>query len=452
MLSIKFCDLYICVDIYNGTLKANFGVELENGEDEPVSSVSFILNKCLSVDSIKCIGRRADFTQKLTAYEDLENAEIKFIEVFFNEPLSRGDMVKLSIKYGGEICDYQDVFRYVKDNINEKFTLIRPDAYSYPQIGTLNFRKSIPLIVSQRFDYKIKVRVPREYVVANVGRLVNRIGFDDEVMYIYESRIPSWRIDIAIAKFKKISDMKEGIHVFAFEEDYEDAFRILSESKRTIKFYIDWFGPPPIWAGYTVIEIPLGWGGQADFAGMLVDEEVFKDPSKIPELYHELAHLWHIKSGEKYVSRFFDEGFASYLQLLAEREFIGEEHFNGRLKQLRDNFIRLGERNPRLFEVPISKYGEYMLTDASYYIGPYILYVLHSMIGDEKFKLLIKTLIRNFSESEITMKDFKNLVKEICGEKYGVFIDEWIFQSKPAQFLRNGMPLNKIISRYRMNN
>lgn len=449
MLDIQFYDLYADVDVFNGLLKANCGIRLKNQADGQISKVAFLLNRCLTVEFIKCIGRHAEFTQKLTNFKDLENVEINFIEVFFDEPLNPGDIVRLSINYNGKICDYQHVFRYVKDNVNEKFTLIRPDAYSYPIIGTLKFKESIPQIISQRFDYKLKIKVPKEYVVANIGRLINRIGFDDKVLYIYESKLPSWRIDIAVAKFKKITDTQNDLHVFVFEEDYEHAVKILNELKKVLKFYIDWFNHPPIWTGYTIIEIPNGWGSQADLAGMLLNSKVFRDPSEISGLYHEIAHLWYVKSGEKYVSRFFDEGLASYFQLLAEREFFGEEHFNKRLEQLREKFIKLTEENPKLLEVPISKYGEYMLTDASYYVGAYLLYVLHNLVGDEKFKILIKSLVKTFSKDKITLEAFKQLVTTICGEEYEVFIDEWIFHNKPAQYLKDKIPLHEIISRYK---
>lgn len=443
--------MYVDVDVFNGFLKANCGVKLENQMGEPISKVTFLLNRGLTVNFIKCIGRHAEFTQQLTELEDLENVEVNFVEVFFDEPLNTGDIVRLSLNYDGQITDYQHVFKYVKDTINESFTLIRPDAYSYPVIGRLKLKESIPIITSQRFDYKLKIKSPKEYVVANVGRLINRIGFDDKVMYIYESKLPSWRIDVAIAKFKETWDVPNDLHVFIFEEDYEHAIRILNELKRVLRFYIDYFDHPPVWAGYTIIEIPNGWGSQADLAGMLLDSGVFRCPGEISGLYHELAHLWYVKSGEIYVSRFFDEGLAGYFQLLAEREFFGEEYFNKRLEQLREKFIKLAEQNPELLEVPISRYGEYMLTDASYCVGSYILYVLHQLVGDEKFKMLIKTLIKNYSEKEITMEDFKKLVVTVCGKECESFINEWIYHDKPAQCLMSKTLFYEIISNYKKN-
>ncbi|MCS7365882.1 MAG: hypothetical protein NDF54_10630, partial [archaeon GB-1867-035] len=122
MLDIQFYDLYADVDVFNGLLKANCGIRLKNQADGQISKVAFLLNRCLTVEFIKCIGRHAEFTQKLTNFKDLENVEINFIEVFFDEPLNPGDIVRLSINYNGKICDYQHVFRYVKDNVNEKFT------------------------------------------------------------------------------------------------------------------------------------------------------------------------------------------------------------------------------------------------------------------------------------------------------------------------------------------
>lgn len=445
MLSISFYDLYADIDVLNGFMKANCGIKLENKGGEPVGKVTFLLNRGLTVNLVKCMGRHANFTQQLICLEDLRDLEVNFIEITFDEPLNLGDFVRLAINYEGSILDYQHVFEYVRDSITEVFTLIRPDAYSYPVIGTLQFRDSIPLIVSQQFDYKLKIRVPRGYVVASFGKLVNEIGFDDKVLYIYESKLPSYRIDFAVAKFKKISDRQSDLHVFVFEEDYKYAVRILDELKKTLKFYSDWFGSPLKWAGFTIIEIPSHWGGQANLTGILLSDEVFRNPSRISKLYHELAHLWCVKSREKYVSRFFDEGLASYLQLLAERSFLGEEYFNKQLERFREKFMELAKRNPRLFEVSISKYGEYMLTDASYYIGAFIFYVLHRLIGDERFKMLIRALIEKYGEDGVIMDDFKKLIVAICGEKFGSFIDEWIYGNEPAKLLKSSKSFNDVI-------
>jgi len=418
-----------------------------SGGDLGVKTVPFLLNKGLKVISVSAQNTELSFSQELTRFSDINDLIVNYVHVDLSPlPLSN-NRLDLQIVYEGRIEPYANVFKYVQDRISEEHSLIRPDAFSYPVIGVPDFSKLIHMILSQTFEYELDISVPTHYVVANIGELVSREIKDDMIIYKYRSKLPSWRIDIAIARFETVYDDEKDIRIFALGGDVNHAERLLYETKRVLDFYIRNFGEPINWCGYTIIEIPSGWGSQADVCGMLLDKRSFVDKEAIGGLYHEIAHLWTIKTREKIPSRFLDEAFASYFQILAEKELLGK-NLNAMLDRARKRFIQMCQKTPLLADVPIIKYGEYKVTDAVYYIGVWVLYLLNKIVGEECFKELIKRFISEYAEEGATIEDFISTCIRTCGEYTKRFLNDWLLETRGAKLLISGEPESNIVQLY----
>jgi hypothetical protein len=429
-------------------LEADCRIKLLNPSRDQIGRVRLLLNKGLKATSVTSQNRNVKFTQKQRRFSDLEGFEVNLVEAQFDRTLKPRRKAWIRIAYEGVIKGYDDVFRYTRDRISEEYSLIRPDVYSYPVVGVPEFKKLVSATPMQRFSYRLDVTVPTGFVVANVGRLVGTRQAGNVATYIYESKLPSWRIDIAIARFKHYAETDAAMHVYALSEDSAHSERIVNELRRCRDFYRDWFGEPRSWAGYTVIEIPEGWGSQADVCGMLLNSQAFRDAESVGGLYHELAHLWNAQSGEEVPSRFLDEGFASYFQLLAEKEFSGEPRFQKRMERVRQRLVEMAGKNPLLLKAPISDYGKLQLTDASYPVGAWILFILHSIVGNRCFKKIVRTFLERFSEKPATLMDFRKVVTEICGRQLEEFINSWLFENRAATCLEKGFSAEQLKSVY----
>jgi hypothetical protein len=64
---------------------------------------------------------------------------------------------------------------------------------------------------------------------------------------------------------------------------------VLEAVRRSTDYYSELFGRPEE-VGYTVIEIPNGWGSQASDYYFLQSAAAFEDPKRISEVYHEIGH------------------------------------------------------------------------------------------------------------------------------------------------------------------
>jgi len=425
-IRIREYDLEVRVYPSEGLLRGKAIIRFEN----PIAtSLFFLLNKGLKVKEVRIGEEPAAFKQNMVRFRDIEGLEVNLVRLESKSFSQHGARYVVSIIYEGRIEPYTDVFLYVKDRISKEFSIIRLDAYSYPILGVPEFSKLIRMILSQSFKYELEVYVDEPYVVANIGRLVERKNLDGGVVFKYVSKAPSWRIDIAIAHYEIRYDRDKDIRVFAFREDVGHAERLLHETKRCLEFYREKFGPPPRWCGYTIIEIPSTWGSQADVCGMLLMRDSFVDKGAVGGLYHELAHLWNVRTREEVPSRFLDEAFASYFQILAEESLQGAV-LEDKLEKAKNILIDMHKKNRSIADIPPCQYGKHGLTDAMYFVGVWILHKLRQAIGDKCFEELIREFISRYGDEGATLEDFARTAKSVCGRKVGNILDDWLFSAK----------------------
>ncbi len=439
-------DLRLKLDIRGKWLNGSSRITIVSHGGKSIDELRFVLNHGLKPLDVKGDNIR-EWRWYRRSLGDLRDLVVNVTEIIWDKPLGKDGVIELTVDYEGGIRDYSYVFPYVKDCIGG-YTLIRTDAFSYPilLLGDLRFHDLVSSVTNQRFKYRIEVDVPRGYVVANVSELVDHRVSDEREIYVYVSKVPSWRIDIAIARFEALEEEENDLKVFYLPEDKGYATEMLDALKNCLEYYRKLFGEPARWNGYTIIELPETWGSQADYTGMLLDRKSFTDPYR-RGIYHELAHLWNAKSGERVPSRFLDEGFASYFQLLAEKKFIGDNWFKGRLEMFPEKLKSLAEKTPKLLDIPLVDYGKHYLTDASYLIGTLLLYVLHKLVGDQCFYKAIRRFLKEHYEQPATLENFKNIFIETCGNKIKIFLEEWIYTPKPVKLVIE-KDVDEIIKQY----
>jgi len=387
--------LVVSVNFKRGILEGHVDIKLER------NAKCFLLNKGLKVEYCSI-----EFSQKIVELTDFKEYEVNFIVL--DKPIKN-----IEVKYSGILESYENIFPYLKDRIDEEYTLLRTDTYFYPIFAEPTFRDIVNTISKSNFDAEIIVSgIPSGYSVAFGGEIRgNNLRISN-----------TWRLDIAIAKFSLVSHKNFRIFVLKRNEKY--ARKTLKLIWGAFKFCCKMFGEKSV--RYTVIEIPDGYGGQAGIGYSLVESKWFK--SSIPYgIYHELAHFWNPKAeGEVQRTRFFDEAFANYITALIVKELYGEEEFKNVLEKFRKTFWQLVEKYPKGKDIPLVEYGKYELGIFSYTKGALILYELHKLLG-EKFYDLIRESCRRFGNKPIDFKSFEVLAEEISGKSLNKFFNEKIY-------------------------
>ena len=430
-------------------LDATAEMVIVNSSAQAVSEIPFLLYRLLDVrDVLSENGKPLAFSQSVVKFEDEPTLQANAIRLTLPAPLTPGSTASLTMHYGGAVLGYAEVMAYVRDRIDEQYSLLRQDSYAYPVLARPSFSSAFAA-GEHTFTYQIETTVPKGYVTACGGDSLQQHESGSSVFFDCFSRQANSRMDIAVAPFKVFDDSKASLRVYALPEDESAAANILAEMKRVISFYQTSFGEIGI-SGYTAIEIPDGWGSQAATGYFLQSAAAFRDPKKISELYHEIGHRWNAKAApELQRCRWFDEAFASYLAALAVRQFQGDAAFQEEMEHARSRFLSDAAKDPRVASTPIVGYGGIEIGENSYTKGAWSLYVLHELIGTPQFNKMVGNLLREFHDKPADFSDFVRIAEQVSGRSLQKYAQEWLYGTESSQLLSGKQPIGVIVARYR---
>jgi len=381
-------------------------------------------------------------------FSEPNSLQANLLRVRLPEPLAPGASIKLTLGYRGQIFGYTEVFAYVHDKIGEDYSLLRPDTFAYPMLAEPSF-SSLSEAYGKRFTYELEAIVPAGYVVACGGELVDKREKEGKATFVYRSQTPVWRLDVAAARFKLLANADNSLRVYVLPGDEAGGARVLDGMERVVQFFTAQFGPARGGARYTAIEIPDGWGSQAGDYYFLQTAAAFKDPERLHEVYHEIGHSWNVRAKpEVKRARWFDEAFASYFEALALRALDSEKAFEARMTRYREAFRRQARRDTRNAETPIAEYGKQELGGNSYTKGAWSLYVLHRIVGEEKFREMIRAFLAEYGDRQADFQDFERLAKRVTARDLGRYFAEWIYGAESSRLLLEEIPTDEIVKRY----
>jgi hypothetical protein len=450
-LSTTRYEVKVKVDYENKKVSGSCLLSVRNSGDQAVSHVPLILYRLLKVTSVADeTGHALPYQQEVLSFEDWEQLQVNYVEVGLPHPLTSGQSLTVAVNYEGYILGYTEAgWRYVKDHVDRNFTIMRMDGYGYPVVGypadKVNRKAGL-----QSFDYTISVTVPADLVVANGGNLLSKTLENGQVTYTYSNIKPAWRIDMPVAAYGVLEDKKNNLRVFYLPEDRENAGVVLEAMRSALQLYSRWFGPADNFRGFTIIEVPEGYGSQSDVTSILQAADAFKNRDNLTALYHEIAHIWNVRALDPLPARFESEGLAMLLQyLVQERLDNKKDALKNGYDRLSKHFVQQCERNPKAKDVPIIDYGEEDLTDLSYSKGMLFFTVLYQVMGEEDFMAAMGSFYHKYIKTGATSEDFLNHVKKCSKTGLDKLCQEWIFGSDSTDLILGAVPLEQIVRRYR---
>ena len=449
IIHLKTIDYKInfTIDYDNKKLFSKCQMTVLNPTSESIRNIPLQLYRLMKVISIKDKnGNSLYFTQRILSYEDWEQMQINFIEVSLDHPILKDEKKTIIVEYEGYLAGYTETgMTYVKDHIGSDFTIIRPDCKAYPEISYPSW-KAYRAAGIQNFNYTIEVAVPDSFIVANGGQLVNKVFNNGFVKYTYQNIKLAWRIDIAIAKYKILEKGKNKI--FYFPEDSVGAAKVMEALTKTFDLYTEWWGALQGFQGFTVIEIPDGWGSQADVTSIIQTASAFKDEKQLYQLYHEISHLWNVKSNDNYPPR-WNEGLATFIQYLVveklEKRKVLLQATERILNRVNEDF----KKNPQYQKIPLIEFGQKNITGLSYSMGMILFQVLYNLVGEQEFNEIIGSFYQEYYQSGATTEEFVQHVKRISDIDLTKFFDDWVFGTHYSDYIKEGLSIDKIVHKYR---
>ena len=440
-------DLVLTADLAKERIDGSARLRLRNENAQPVSEISLLLYRLLSVRDVRdSAGRAVPFDQAIVAFEDLTKLQANHVRIPLSPALAPGWETTVEIRYGGHVLGYAETgMAYIRDRIDTAYTLLREDTYAYPTAGypSMRVRRTLGLPV---YDYTARITVPSTHSVANGGALVERINHGATTTFVYRSVKPSWRMDFAIAPFRTLR--RGAFSVFHLPADSAGAVRIMDAMSRTLTLYTRWFGPLRGESPFTVIEIPDGWGSQADVTSILQAAAAFREPKRQDELYHEISHLWNAPDLDRPSPR-WNEGLATFLEDLATDSLSGRATTDS-------NAIRvarwLGDRlssDSSLRTVPPIDYGKRELTGYSYWVGAVMFYGLYRLVGHDVFGRIVGDYYRAHGATGGSTKEFVQLAKKLSPVNLDRYFADWVFTPGWTAVVSSARAPQDLYERYR---
>ena len=429
-IKVSQYDLDFQFDFENERLSCVANLSI-NGRGDTLNLLLYRLLKVTSITDTS--GRKVDFTQNVVSFEDFEKLQVNHIKI----PVREFAQTKstLTINYEGTIVGYTETgMNYVKDHISSEFTMIRMDAFAYPVQGNPSIQE-LRRLGMQLFDYNIAATVPDSLKVVTIGKLLETEQKTGVVKYKYQSIVPSWRIDLAIGKYRTLSFDNFRIHYF--REDSVGAQRVLSAIRQTKLLYDNWFGKKEL-TDFTVIEVLEGYGSQTDACGIILTSTAFKNPEYTEELYHEISHLWNVPHKDKAPCRVESEGLAMFMQFLVKGKIENNNYLEKMAQITLEKVKKQIENNSDFASTPIIEYGEKNMTDYSYSKGMLFFYILYHTVGEKAFFDAIRGYYDEFKDTGSTTKEFAEYLKRTF-KNYSVdkLINDWIYTNQSSTLLLN---------------
>lgn len=134
-----------------------------------------------------------------------------------------------------------------------------------------------------------------------------------------------------------------------------------------------------------------------------------RDQSKLMQfICHELAHYWSMRGAANTVENWLNETFADYVALMAVREEMGEEVFEGFLDSYRAQLDKAGDLPP-IWTPEYQERGPYLV---QYRKGPLALAALEERLGRDVFAQFVH---RYMTEEIATTPALLEALEEVAG-------------------------------------
>jgi hypothetical protein len=439
-------QLDVRLDYEEGTITGTARLTVENVGATPLDSIPLLLGRLITVLRVQdADGSSLPFSQDIVTFDDWPSYQVNRIWVAPRTAVAPGARQVLAIGYAGTLVGYTETgMRYVRDRVDRDFTILRTDALAFPRLGVPNATASRAMPRGD-FRFEAKVTVPRELVVATAVPASERIPAGDDVTWVFTGREPVPFLNVSIAPYHLLRS--GALRIFHFAEDEVGAQTVLAGIEQAVALYSRWFGPLDRPPAITVMEIPEGWGSQSSLTGGIIQTaDAFRDPRAMPQVYHEIAHLWHPVDTDAPPVR-WNEGLATFLQWRIAAALDSTVSLDAAMDR---TAARLLQRlTPDSRTVPMIEYGSAGLTDLSYSTGAVMFYLLYESLGAERFDAVLGSYYRAFPHTGTPTRAFADWLTDAEPRLRGTILEDWLFTARGIDRLETGESLAAIVESYR---
>lgn len=286
----------------------------------------------------------------------------------------------------------------------------------------------------------------RDTVVAN-GKL-DRVEANSNTTrtwsYTESVPIPPYCMIIAVGEFARVDPPAQEVTPLAYYVPMSDrnfAMQGFAPANPALKFFNQTIAPYP----YEKLAMIIGntrFGGMENSSAIVFTSTLF-DPRpdapmssvfKIREglvdvIAHEIAHQWFGDSVTEstWSDLWLSEGFAEYFAGLFIQRYEGEQAFQQYMKQEAEDYFKFEKKTRTPIHDTETEDLFKLLNANNYQKGAWVLHMLRSELGDEKFFRGIRIYYEAHKNSIADTEDLRAAFEKASGRDLKEFFARWIY-------------------------
>jgi len=317
----------------------------------------------------------------------------------------------------------------------------------YPKLAEYDFEGWHPNpYIAREFhgvwgDYSVKITIDKNYILGGTGYLQNsaEIGYgyhpknktidhSEKEKLTWHFFAPSVHDFTWAADPDFVHDVVKGpndvdLH-FLYKTNQENWRKLQPHSVGLMKYFNENIGEYP-WKQYSIIQ---GGDGGMEYAMSTLITGGEQYSRLLGTTSHEMAHAWfqHILANNEAKHPWMDEGFASYIDVLAENSVLGKTPKNP-FKRSYDSYRRLansGVEQPQTTHSDRYNYN-FAYSVSAYSKGSVFLSQLGYIVGPKTLKKILKRYFNEFKFKHPTPNDFKRVAEKVSDLELEWYLNDW---------------------------
>ncbi|MDA8938357.1 M1 family metallopeptidase [Flavobacteriaceae bacterium] len=317
----------------------------------------------------------------------------------------------------------------------------------YPKLAEYDFEGWHPNpYIAREFhgvwgDYSVKITIDKNYILGGTGYLQNstEIGYGyhpkNKIIDHSEKEKLTWHFfapsvhDFTWAADPDfVHDVVKGpndvdLH-FLYKTNQENWRKLQPHSVGLMKYFNENIGEYP-WKQYSIIQ---GGDGGMEYAMSTLITGGEQYSRLLGTTSHEMAHAWfqHILANNEAKHPWMDEGFASYIDVLAENSVLGKTPKNP-FKRSYDSYRRLansGVEQPQTTHSDRYNYN-FAYSVSAYSKGSVFLAQLGYIVGPKTLKKILKRYFNEFKFKHPSPNDFKRVAEKVSDLELEWYLNDW---------------------------
>ncbi|MCS7012743.1 MAG: M1 family aminopeptidase [Chloroherpetonaceae bacterium] len=355
------------------------------------------------------------------------------LHVILPVPAQQGDTMTLMVHYHTNAGRRGYYFYTAQESGSE------PIAYTMSQ--PYDARYWMPCLdePDDKATAEISITVPRGFIAASIGRLTHVEQQGEETTYHWATQCPvaTYLMCVTVSRYvvlretyrrarqgetpdgRAVASLQDTLPIehYVWREDSLNAVGFFQNLRRMIEVCETTFGIPYPFEKYGQAAVrPFRYGGMEHQTLSTLNRNLLWNENLI---VHELAHQWwgDMVTCESWRDLWLNEGFATYT------EALWQEYLNG--KEGLRRYMRARIR-PHLWQTSIYNPSP-LFGDVVYGKAAWVLQMLRGLMGDERFRALLKQYGERHKFGNANTAAFQQIAEEIYGGKLDWFFQQWIF-------------------------